>query len=133
MSRKLIAIMTIIVLASLLLSACGGAAPTPIPPFSKMALDSKLDDTLKQIEAAEKANLAGFNVEMKGYSTTASVDEVTAYYKDALKDWKVESPGDVPAGLTFLKWSKDNSTVFVLMILPAAGGGLSVFTETASK
>lgn len=135
MSRKLITILTMLVLASLLLTACGASAPTPPQPFSKMALDSKLEDLRKQMEDKEKAAMEGVTVEVKGYSTTeATADEIVTYYKEALKDWTVEDPGEVPEGITFAKWTK-GANAFVLMILPMPDGseGLAIFTETASK
>jgi hypothetical protein len=116
----------------------GSAAPVADAgpaPFPQMAPDSKLDDVVKNMLDQEKTSLAGFNVDMKGYSTTATADDVNAYYKDALKDWTTEKPEDAPAGITFLKWSKGKNAVFVLMTFPMPDGsnGLAVTTEMASK
>jgi hypothetical protein len=137
MSRKLVVFLSFVIMASMLLTACGGgSAPVTAPePFSKLSADSKLDSILATMLEKEQAAMTGYKLDMKAYSTTASADEVAAYYKEYLKDWTSESAGDVPAGITFLKWSKSANNVFVLMVFPMPDGseGQAVVTEFATK
>jgi hypothetical protein len=137
MARKFFAILSVIILASFVLVACGGSStPVTAPaPFSKMTVSTALEDTRKTMEEKEKASLpAGFNMELKAYTTDSSADEVTAYYKDTLKDWTSQDTGAATPGLTFLKWSKDTNVFVVIMTAkPDGSAGQVVYTEFVSK
>jgi len=137
MKKKISIYIALIIMATLLMSACGilsSSADVTIPVYSQASADTKLEDLRQQMEDQEKTNLPGYNIEVLAYSTSSTADEVNAFYNDALKDWKVEDPGTVPDGMTFLKWSKSN-TVFIVMTIPMPDGseGLAIFTERAWK
>ena len=138
MFRKIYTVFSLLVLASLFLAACGGgSAPATAPaPFSKLTVNTKAEDLRKTMEDKEKASLpAGYKVDLIAYATDATADEVTGYYKDALKDWSTQDPGTLPAGTTMLKWSKGTDNVFVLIVTanPDGSAGQAVYTEFVSK
>jgi hypothetical protein len=126
MYKRISIIVASVIIAALILATCGRAPEkAEIPLFPQATPDTgKYEDLRKKSEEAEKATIPEMNIEVKAYTTTASLDEVLLYYNDTLADWGTAKRTDEPQSkMTQMKWVKDNQQVFSIFYIPSGAVG----------
>ena len=126
MYKRILTFMVWAVIASLILAACGGAPEkAEIPVFPQATPDTgKYEDVRKTAEDREIAAIPEMNIEIKAYTTIASLDEVISFYNDTLADWGTAKRTDEPQSkMTQMKWVKNDNQVFNLFYVPSGAIG----------
>jgi AICAR transformylase/IMP cyclohydrolase PurH len=96
-----------------------------IPVFPQATPDTgKYEDVRKTAEDREIAAIPEMNIEIKAYTTIASLDEVISFYNDTLADWGTAERTDEPqTKMTQMKWVKNDNQVFNLFYVPSGAIG----------
>jgi hypothetical protein len=107
-----------------------------IPLFDRATLD---DGTLEEIRQnmydAEVASLPDMTIEVTAYTTDVTVDEVVAWYDEALTaDW-TKYEGMEQNGVIVTRWGQGENAAFVIFYMADPDGGDTnrLFMEYAWK
>jgi hypothetical protein len=136
-----------IVLLALVLAGCGGTpADTTVsdPPQSKVIeasgnqqIDKLVADWKTAVPASMKDQLVKDPIEEKVYQSTASLEEIDAFYKQLTeKSWTVapRMPG-VQDGILLTGYDSGNTSLIVGAVdaKPLGGTGVIVYTAKGTK
>ena len=136
-----------IVLLALVLAGCGGTpADTTVedPPQSKVIeasgnaqIDKLVADWKAAVPASMKEQLVKDPIEEKIYESTASLEEIDAFYKKLIdKSWIVapRMPG-VQNGILLTGYDSGNTSLIVGAVdaKPLGGTGVIVYTAKGTK
>lgn len=98
-----------------MLAAVGGSK-TNIPQFPNAIPDTgKYEDYRFKSEQEKIKELegTGFSVEVKAYTTTSSVEDVIAYYRNTLSGWKEEIRDNDGSNITAVRWVSDAQAIII--------------------
>jgi len=126
MKQRLHITLLLVIITTLILTACGGAsAKADIPLFPGATLDTgTYEQVRKGAEDQEIATSPEMNIEVKAYTTTASLEEVESYYNEQLADWTMaERSEDPTSNMVFMKWTLEEEQAFVIFYVPSGAIG----------
>ena len=136
-----------VLLLALVLAACGGTpADTTVgdPPQSKMIeasgnpqVDKLVADWKTAVQASMKEQLVKDPIEEKVYQSTASLEEIEAFYKKLTEKSWIEStrmPG-IQNGILLTGYDSGNTSLIVGAVdaKPLGGTGVIVYTAKGTK
>ena len=140
-------IISSVLLLALVLAACGGTpADTTVgdPPQSKVIeasgnqqIDKLVADWKTAVQASMKEQLVKDPIEEKVYQSTASLEEIEAFYKKLTEKSWIEStrmPG-IQNGILLTGYDSGNTSLIVGAVdaKPLGGTGVSVDTAKGTK
>jgi hypothetical protein len=136
-----------VLLLALVLAACGGTpADTTVgdPPQSKVIeasgnqqIDKLVADWKTAVQASMKEQLVKDPIEEKVYQSTASLEEIEAFYKKLTeKSWIVSTrmPG-IQNGILLTGYDSGNTSLIIGAVdaKPLGGTGVIVYTAKGTK
>jgi hypothetical protein len=136
-----------VLLLALVLAACGGTpADTTVgdPPQSKVIeasgnpqIDKLVTDWKTAVQASMKEQLVKDPIEQKVYQSTASLEEIDAFYKKLTeKSWiaSTRMPG-IQNGILLTGYDSGNTSLIIGAVdaKPLGGTGVIVYTAKGTK
>jgi hypothetical protein len=136
-----------VLLLALVLAACGGTpADTTVgdPPQSKVIeasgnqqIDKLVTDWKTAVQASMKEQLVKDPIEEKVYQSTASLEEIEAFYKKLTEKSWIEStrmPG-IQNGILLTGYDSGNTSLIIGAVdaKPLGGTGVIVYTAKGTK
>jgi hypothetical protein len=136
-----------VLLLALVLAACGGTpADTTVgdPPQSKVIeasgnpqIDKLVADWKTAVQASMKEQLVKDPIEQKVYQSTASLEEIDAFYKKLTeKSWVASTrmPG-IQNGILLTGYDSGNTSLIIGAVdaKPLGGTGVIVYTAKGTK
>ena len=140
-------IISSVLLLALVLAACGGTpADTTVgdPPQSKVIeasgnqqIDKLVADWKTAVQASMKEQLVKDPIEEKVYQSTASLEEIEAFYKKLTEKSWIEStrmPG-IQNGILLTGYDSGNTSLIIGAVdaKPLGGTGVIVYTAKGTK